>query len=549
MASSVLHRVAAHAAPRDNSWFSGPMVVVLVGPEEKQWTLHLEMISRHSGYFRELLEASRAEKQEDEPCETLVQSPREEQAQQHRSTTLTLKQVEAPARWPAENKWPLMWKEQRAATNELGQVEHTFETTAVIDKGQKSSAEPPEVVEAAREQHTEPEKARDGAVAATNGHATNSPATITAQVKKRAREQDEEESTSAKRLKPAGPSRTGSAHTAGPEKYPAPTATPPALRTPAAPKLCPTTPAPDTQSDPPRNEIVLKTKQLTTASLAPKAEPSPTPPLYTPVPSPTPAALIDLVIKLPDVRAAVFKLMVHWVYAFEMRLSATGPAPSPAAEHFLPPLTADRTPRDYIDLYLLAAALRMRALGDAATDALHAWYRADKAAPRTRYPAPADVAYAFAHTAPGCGLRHLLATVALFFVFSAEWRDTGLPPGWREMVEGSGEIAWALVDGVSRFNWIIGKTTTPLHFAKKETFHMPQETAAAEQPAPGPDPDSDMMDEPVITATVVKASARKGTPQATTGSNATRASKDVAKTTVAPAHRRSGHAVKNEPRG
>ena len=38
--------------PKDQLVFSGPTVIVKVGPESKEYHVHKELLERHSGYFR-----------------------------------------------------------------------------------------------------------------------------------------------------------------------------------------------------------------------------------------------------------------------------------------------------------------------------------------------------------------------------------------------------------------------------------------------------------------------------------------------------------------
>lgn len=178
----------------------------------------------------------------------------------------------------------------------------------------------------------------------------------------------------------------------------------------------------------------------------------------------------------------------------------TTEAKPPANNDDVQELRADPiTPRDLMDLYILALKLEVFSLRNAAIDSLHVWFHPDaqekpkqrsnrtaaaastgdnveyepsKQLPHRRVPWMTDVQHVFARTPEDNPLRRFLISTAVIFLFSKRPEGRELPEEWREVLTGTGEIGYCLLKFIAECKWVAGKdVVNKLVIWPKYAFH------------------------------------------------------------------------------
>ena len=181
------------------------------------------------------------------------------------------------------------------------------------------------------------------------------------------------------------------------------------------------------------------------------------------------------------------------------------------------------TPRDIMDLYILALKLEIYSLRNAAIDALHVWFHPDmqekekpggarrkrartanpnnganpnvavavdddddgvggedyepsKQLPFRRVPWMTDVRHAFARTPEDNPLRRFLISTAAIFLFSKRPEGKELPEEWKDVLTGTGEIGYCMLRFIASCRWVVGCKTQQgerevLRVWPKHAFH------------------------------------------------------------------------------
>lgn len=158
------------------------------------------------------------------------------------------------------------------------------------------------------------------------------------------------------------------------------------------------------------------------------------------------------------------------------------------------------TPRDLMDLYLLALKLEIFSLRNAAIDSLHVWFHPDaqekrkqrgnragaaaatepadiedyepsKQLPHRRVPWMTDVRHVFARTPEDNPLRRFLISTAVIFLFSKRPEGRELPEEWKEVLTGTGEIGYCMLKFIAGCKWVAGKDVNKLIIWPKYAFH------------------------------------------------------------------------------
>jgi hypothetical protein len=162
------------------------------------------------------------------------------------------------------------------------------------------------------------------------------------------------------------------------------------------------------------------------------------------------------------------------------------------------------TPRDLMDLYILALKLEIFSLRNAAIDALHVWFHPDvqqkqkqrpnnrasatnpvsvnsdddveeyelsKKLPHRRVPWMTDVRHVFARTPEDNPLRTFLISTAVIYLFSKRPEGRNLPEEWNEVLPASGEIGFCMLRFMSRCRWVAGRNAPRLLIWPKHAFH------------------------------------------------------------------------------
>ncbi|KAB5585287.1 hypothetical protein GE09DRAFT_1209903 [Coniochaeta sp. 2T2.1] len=165
------------------------------------------------------------------------------------------------------------------------------------------------------------------------------------------------------------------------------------------------------------------------------------------------------------------------------------------------------TPRDLMELYLLAKKLEIYPLGNAAIDAIYVWFHPDaerrrrgpnsdaspiviassaeganqqannqtyeraKQLPFRRVPFLTDVAYVFSKTPEDNSLRRLLICTCVMYLVSPRPQGRKLPAEWQDVLTGTGEIGFAMIRFVGALGWTKGKDTKDIVVWPRHSFH------------------------------------------------------------------------------
>ncbi|KAH8904020.1 hypothetical protein BR93DRAFT_160661 [Coniochaeta sp. PMI_546] len=231
------------------------------------------------------------------------------------------------------------------------------------------------------------------------------------------------------------------------------------------------------------------------------------------------------VVELPEVNPRIFDWVHNWIYA--VSFSGLKGAPVPAINHTgSPQAPADDdddddddddlqevatnivTPRDLIDLYLLAYKLEIFSLRNAAIDELHIWFHPDaqekqkrnnatgsraanttttttnddddveliesvkKQPPFRRVPWLTDVRHVFSRTPEDNNLRRLLISTCVMFIFSKRPQGKKLPEEWKDVLSSNGEIGCAMIKFIASLGWVKGtKDCKDIVIWPKFAFH------------------------------------------------------------------------------
>lgn len=166
------------------------------------------------------------------------------------------------------------------------------------------------------------------------------------------------------------------------------------------------------------------------------------------------------------------------------------------------------TPRDLIDLYLLAYKLEIFSLRNAAIDELHIWFHPDaqekqkrnnatgscaanttttttnddddveliesvkKQPPFRRIPWLTDVRHVFSRTPEDNNLRRLLISTCVMCIFSKRPQGKKLPEEWKDVLSSNGEIGCAMIKFIASLGWVKGtKDCKDIVIWPKFAFH------------------------------------------------------------------------------
>lgn len=151
--------------------------------------------------------------------------------------------------------------------------------------------------------------------------------------------------------------------------------------------------------------------------------------------------------------------------------------------------SANATPRQIMELFVLATKLEIVGLKNACVDALFTYYhgpesiymvadettRAEGRKPRTREvrrcPNLRDVKYIFTNTVKTSKIRQLLVVSILFFLFGKRGVKRELPAEWQEVLTEAGEIGYEMIRMISTWNWTLGETVPSMKVKDACAFH------------------------------------------------------------------------------
>lgn len=209
-------------------------------------------------------------------------------------------------------------------------------------------------------------------------------------------------------------------------------------------------------------------------------------------------------IRLPEDDPKIFNMVRNWVYA--VAFSGTGNVPTIEEKEPDPEIeevkleegvsssqtamvtAATATPREMMELFVLAHKLQIIGLKNAAVDALFDYYhgpdaiymvaedqpRAEGRKPRPREirrcPNLRDVKFIFENTSKTAKIRQLLTVTVLFFLFFKRAKRE-LPSEWQEVLTEKGEIGFAMISMIGTWGWTLGDTVPSMKVKDPCAFH------------------------------------------------------------------------------
>lgn len=214
-------------------------------------------------------------------------------------------------------------------------------------------------------------------------------------------------------------------------------------------------------------------------------------------------------IKMERESPKIFNMLRTWVYAVAFggkgsvpKIEEKEPDPdvqevkveegAPKAPELPGGAVTTASPRDIMELYVLAKKLEIIGLKNAAVDAIFTYYHgpdaifsvAEQPNPQSRQPDGRkpkmrkvrrcpnlhDVEYVFKNTTKAHKIRSLLIVTALFYVFFKR-QSRSLPSEWEEVMGNKNEIGYEMIKTIATWNWAMGDNVPMMKIRNACEFH------------------------------------------------------------------------------